>query len=85
MHSGGGMPEGVYAPSERYQHSGWDYRYGGNYPGRQDRHTHPSDRSCLTFRGHYVLRTLIRCYFSPLRTTNQRYAVTGCASGFVCY
>ena len=35
----------------------------------------------MTFRGHSVLNTLIRCYFSPLHSTAQRYIYTGSADG----
>ena len=35
----------------------------------------------MTYRGHSVLQTLIRCHFSPEATTGQRYIYTGCASG----
>ena len=41
------------------------------------------DSSLMTYRGHTVLQTLIRCHFSPAHTTAQRYIYTGCASGSV--
>ena len=41
------------------------------------------DSSLMTYRGHTVLQTLIRCRFSPAHTTAQRYIYTGCASGSV--
>jgi WD repeat-containing protein 23 len=41
------------------------------------------DSSILTFRGHKVLMTLIRCYFSPLTTTGQRFVYSGSADGKV--
>lgn len=31
--------------------------------------------------GHEVMQTLIRCYFSPLETTGQRYVYSGSADG----
>lgn len=43
----------------------------------------PEDTSVMTYRGHVVLRTLIRSKFSPANTTGQRYIYTGCASGRV--
>ena len=49
------------------------------YPGVAGHVRHPSDMSVSTFAGHSVLQTLIRCRFSPLHTTNQRYAYTGSA------
>ena len=39
------------------------------------------DSSVHTYKGHTVLHTLIRCYFSPSHTTGQRYIYTGCARG----
>lgn len=42
----------------------WDYRWM-EYPERAKLVRHPSDQSLATYRGHSVLRTLIRCYFSP--------------------
>lgn len=35
----------------------------------------------MTYRGHAVLRTLIRCHFSPIATTGQRYVYTGSSDG----
>ena len=42
---------------------------------------HPDDKSVLTFHGHEVLHTLIKCQFSPLDTTGQRYIITGSSDG----
>ena len=41
------------------------------------------DTSLMTYRGHSILRTLIRCRFSPAFSTGQRYIYTGCAAGKV--
>lgn len=41
------------------------------------------DTSVMTYRGHSVLNTLIRCRFSPPGPTNQRFVYTGCAAGRV--
>lgn len=35
----------------------------------------------MTYRGHAVLRTLIRCHFSPAATTDQRYVYSGSSDG----
>jgi DDB1- and CUL4-associated factor 11 len=35
----------------------------------------------MTFSGHSVLSTLIRCQFSPIETTGQRYIYTGSSDG----
>jgi WD repeat-containing protein 23 len=47
------------------------------------RRQHPSDNSIVTFRGHKVLRTLIRCHFSPPGSTNSRYVYSGSEDGKV--
>lgn len=35
----------------------------------------------MTYRGHAVLKTLIRCHFSPSATTGQKYIYSGSADG----
>jgi hypothetical protein len=42
---------------------------------------HPDDVSLMTYRGHAVLQTLIRSYFSPAHSTGQRYIYAGNAEG----
>ncbi|KAB5562914.1 WD40 repeat-like protein [Coniochaeta sp. 2T2.1] len=44
---------------------------------------HPHDNSTVTFRGHKVQRTLIRCHFSPPGSTDSRYVYSGSQDGFV--
>jgi WD repeat-containing protein 23 len=44
---------------------------------------HPHDNSLVTFRGHRVQRTLIRCHFSPPNSTDSRYVYSGSHDGFV--
>ncbi|CAO1633947.1 unnamed protein product [Parajaminaea phylloscopi] len=57
----------------------WDYR---NMYYRKPRfQSHPEDCSVMTFRGHAVLKTLIRCHFSPTVTTGQKYVYSGSADG----
>ena len=41
------------------------------------------DPSLMTFRGHHVSQTLVRCRFSPAHSTGQKYIYSGCASGAV--
>ncbi|KDR85616.1 hypothetical protein GALMADRAFT_234583 [Galerina marginata CBS 339.88] len=57
----------------------FDYRYPyypePNYPA------HPKDCSVMTYRGHSVLRTLIRCHFSPAESTGSQYIYSGSADG----
>ncbi|KAK6940886.1 WD40 repeat [Dillenia turbinata] len=54
----------------------WDYRWM-DYPPQARDLKHPSDQSLATYKGHSVLRTLIRCYFSPAYSTGQKYIYTG--------
>lgn len=57
----------------------WDYR---NMHYRKPRfQSHPEDCSVMTYRGHAVLKTLIRCHFSPESTTGQKYIYSGSADG----
>lgn len=60
----------------RFRRSDWDYRYM-DYPPERLPMKHPNDQSVFTYRGHSVLRTLIRCYFSPMESTGQKYIYTG--------
>ncbi|XP_015578237.1 LEC14B protein [Ricinus communis] len=54
----------------------WDYRWM-DYPPQAKDLKHPGDQSVATYSGHSVLRTLIRCYFSPTYSTGQKYIYTG--------
>ena len=53
------------------------------YPGAGYEITHPEDCSVMTYRGHAVLQTLIRAYFSPLASTGQRFIYTGSVDGTI--
>lgn len=57
-----------------------DYRWE-DYPAREHNVRHPQDNSLMTYRGHKVLTTLIRAYFSPLHTTAQRFIYVGSSDG----
>lgn len=59
-----------------------DYRWA-DFPARGYIVPHPHDVSVQAFRGHSVLQTLIRAYFSPAHSTGQRYVYTGSADGSV--
>lgn len=61
----------------------WDYRWQQVPRKVQAKKTLEGDTSVMTYRGHSILHTLIRCHFSPQYTTGQRYAYTGCATGAV--
>ncbi|GAA6014791.1 hypothetical protein JCM10207_002181 [Rhodosporidiobolus poonsookiae] len=58
---------------------GWDYRQ--SFYARPKYQKHPHDNSIMTYRGHSVLRTLIRAHFSPAATTSQRYVYSGSSDG----
>lgn len=66
----------------KYMTPRFDYR-GGRYEDHDYTGPHPDDCSVVTFRGHQVLRTLIRCHFSPPGSTDSRYVYTGSADGSV--
>ncbi|KAF9357089.1 hypothetical protein BGX26_004263 [Mortierella sp. AD094] len=59
----------------------FDYRSNEYHGSKSDKVA--GDCSVMTFQGHKVLRTLIRCHFSPVHTTGQRYLYTGSADGNV--
>lgn len=61
--------------------TGFDYRFM-NY-SRDKYNEHPHDCSVVVYRGHSVLRTLIRCHFSPPGSTNSKYVYTGSEDGGV--
>ncbi|KAJ9549576.1 hypothetical protein OSB04_022119 [Centaurea solstitialis] len=64
------------------RHVEWDYRWM-EYPSHLRNRKHPNDLSLSTYRGHRVLRTLIRCYFSPSYSTGQKYIYTGSADAHI--
>ena len=59
----------------------FDYRFSDYDP--DDYSPNPHDCSVVTFRGHSVLKTLIRCHFSPPTSSNSRYVYTGSEDGKV--
>lgn len=61
--------------------TGFDYRFM-QYSEAANQ-SHPHDCSLVTFSGHRVLKTLIRCHFSPPDSTNSRYVYTGSEDGSV--
>lgn len=68
--------------------TGWDYRYGNYGFGRNNissnnASSHPNDQSLMTYRGHQVLQTLIRAYFSPMESTGQKFIYSGSYNGSV--
>jgi DDB1- and CUL4-associated factor 11 len=61
---------------------GWNYSRGGSFDMTQWR-PHPYDCSLVTFRGHSVEKTLIRCHFSPPGSSDGRYIYSGSQDGKV--
>ena len=67
----------------------YDYRY--QRPSKANlreirmiqKRTNSIDQSIMTFEGHTVSGTLIRCHFSPLYGTGQRYVYSGSYDGKV--
>lgn len=68
-------------PRQHTSYSEFDYRWSKF--NDSDWFPHPDDNSVVTFRGHKVLRTLIRCHFSPPSSTNSRYVYSGSHDGKV--
>ena len=60
---------------------GFDYRSMTYF--EDDYKPHPHDCSLVTYRGHSVLKTLIRCHFSPPGSTNSRYVYSGSEDGSI--
>lgn len=68
-------------PMQFTRHSNFDYRFHRYFD--DDWFKHPYDNSLVTFRGHQVRRTLIRCHFSPPGSTDSRYVYSGSYDGRV--
>jgi len=58
--------------------SSYDYRYG-----IMETEKLKDDKSIMTYKGHSVAKTLMRCYFSPMETTGQKYIYTGSSDGSI--
>eukprot|EP00330_Aristerostoma_sp_ATCC50986_P000772 CAMPEP_0114587800 /NCGR_PEP_ID=MMETSP0125-20121206/10668_1 /TAXON_ID=485358 ORGANISM="Aristerostoma sp., Strain ATCC 50986" /NCGR_SAMPLE_ID=MMETSP0125 /ASSEMBLY_ACC=CAM_ASM_000245 /LENGTH=288 /DNA_ID=CAMNT_0001783889 /DNA_START=566 /DNA_END=1433 /DNA_ORIENTATION=+ len=71
--------------SKRYPIFSYDYRYQEITPESIDqlqKHAKAhKDQSVMTFYGHKVHGTLIRCHFSPKYSTGQRYIYSGSYDG----
>ncbi|PIK37876.1 putative DDB1- and CUL4-associated factor 11, partial [Apostichopus japonicus] len=61
----------------------WDYRWQRAPRRSRRRILVKGDTSLMTYRGHGVLHTLLRCRFSPKFTTDQNYIYSACATGKV--
>lgn len=75
---------GIMNTRKAVAHQNWDYRWQP-VPKKlhKARNMLEGDTSVMTYRGHSVCQTLIRCHFSPSSITGQRYIYTGCATGRV--
>lgn len=60
----------------------YDYRYGLPNHRRAPQKVN-GDSSIMTYTGHSVAQTLIRCKFSPFESTGQRYIYSGSYGGAV--
>ncbi|XP_061444574.1 DDB1- and CUL4-associated factor 11 isoform X2 [Rhineura floridana] len=75
--------EGLEASRQAVTQQNWDYRWQ-QVPRKARRKSKlPGDTSLMTYRGHGVLHTLIRCRFSPPHSTGQQYIYSGCSTGKV--
>ncbi|XP_065915967.1 DDB1- and CUL4-associated factor 11-like [Dysidea avara] len=61
----------------------WDYRWQDAPQKFRKCDKLAGDASVMTYKGHRVLQTAIRCRFSPTVTTGNRYIYTGSAGGSV--
>ncbi|XP_065828421.1 DDB1- and CUL4-associated factor 11-like [Oscarella lobularis] len=73
--------EKIYQAKDRVVRDKWDYRWQ-----KVPRHFKigvdvAGDTSLMTYRGHEVTQTLVRCRFSPMATTGQRYIYCGSSQG----
>ncbi|KAK0144625.1 DDB1- and CUL4-associated factor 11 [Merluccius polli] len=73
--------EGLAASRLAVTQQNWDYRWQQVPQRALKRHKLTGDTSVMTYRGHGVLHTLIRCRFSPEFTTGHRYIYSGCSTG----
>lgn len=64
----------------------WSFNYMFDtfyYPQADQIPKHKDDKSLLTFYGHEVLHTLIRCEFSSYEQNGARYIVSGSSDGVI--
>uniref|UniRef100_A0A671NG82 DDB1- and CUL4-associated factor 11 n=1 Tax=Sinocyclocheilus anshuiensis TaxID=1608454 RepID=A0A671NG82_9TELE len=71
--------EGLAASRLAVTQQNWDYRW--QQVPQRGAHRLTGDTSVMTYRGHGVLHTLIRCRFSPEFSTGQKLIYTGCSTG----
>ncbi|GAB0206288.1 DDB1- and CUL4-associated factor 11 [Grus japonensis] len=77
-------PGGLAAARRAVARQSWDYRWQRAPRRAMATAPLPGDSSLMTYRGHAVLHTLLRCRLSPPRGGGGGlYLGTGCASGAV--
>lgn len=54
---------------------------GSSWSPALKKHKLAGDTSVMTYRGHGVLHTLIRCRFSPEFSTGHKFIYCGCSTG----
>eukprot|EP01130_Rhizamoeba_saxonica_P000097 TRINITY_DN10115_c0_g1_i1.p1 TRINITY_DN10115_c0_g1~~TRINITY_DN10115_c0_g1_i1.p1 ORF type:complete len:454 (-),score=61.30 TRINITY_DN10115_c0_g1_i1:64-1425(-) len=64
------------ATAGRFPTSNNRYQYR-HHPREHSNRRHINDQSVMTYRGHEVYHTLIRCRFSPIHSTGQKFIYTG--------
>ncbi|ERE89402.1 DDB1- and CUL4-associated factor 11-like protein [Cricetulus griseus] len=75
--------EGMEASRQAATQQNWDYRWQQVPKKAWKKLKLPGDSSLMTYRGHGVLHTLIRCRFSPAHSTGQQFIYSGCSTGKV--
>uniref|UniRef100_A0A8C6X833 DDB1 and CUL4 associated factor 11 n=1 Tax=Naja naja TaxID=35670 RepID=A0A8C6X833_NAJNA len=75
--------EGLEASHNAVTQQIWDYRWQQVPKKARHKTKLAGDTSLMTYRGHGVLHTLIRCRFSPPHSTGQQYIYSGCSTGRV--
>ncbi|KAL2161317.1 hypothetical protein VTH06DRAFT_8538 [Thermothelomyces fergusii] len=70
-------------PTEVTRNRDYDYDYRWQPYEDYQWFQHPYDNSLVTFRGHEVRRTLIRCHFSPPNSTDSHYVYSGSHDGYI--
>jgi len=66
--------------STKYSQYHFDYR--NETYDESLRKGNPYDCSLVTYRGHSIKSTLIRCHFSPEHSTNNKYIYSGSYDGY---
>ena len=71
------------AAAGRYRGPAIDYRGPAVLAEVLQQMVHSQDQSVMTYKGHRVLQTLCRAYFSPVETTDARFIYVGSFDGSI--